>query len=274
MGRIATSQLADLAEIAAQRRSARRRQRRWRHSPLSRRRFGCQVTAVDLTEEYCETSRWLNQLVGLDDQISVHQGDVTDLPFAEPASRGDEPTRPDERDRQDPPLRRSPSGAATTGAASPSGTSPPAPGRARLPLPWADQPALSHLRPPTGCSRVESAGFAVVHWNDMTEEAVTSWTPSFRLPPAPGIARVRRELRRERQQPRAWSGERTAPSHPRRRASGRLSGVGRADAVDLHQARSGSQDRGLQRGLHCRELGVERSIKLADPNQGDEDARQ
>ena len=35
----------------------------------------------DLTKEYCETSRWLNQLVALDDRISVHQGDVTDLPF-------------------------------------------------------------------------------------------------------------------------------------------------------------------------------------------------
>ena len=44
-------------------------------------RYGCRVTTIDLTEEYCETSRWLNQLVALDDRISVHQGDVTDLPF-------------------------------------------------------------------------------------------------------------------------------------------------------------------------------------------------
>ena len=44
-------------------------------------RFGCRVTTVDLTEEYCNTSRWLNQLVGLDGYISVQQGDVTDLPF-------------------------------------------------------------------------------------------------------------------------------------------------------------------------------------------------
>ena len=45
-------------------------------------RYGCTVTAVDLTDEYCQTSRWLNGLVGLDDRISVRQADVTELPFA------------------------------------------------------------------------------------------------------------------------------------------------------------------------------------------------
>jgi len=39
------------------------------------------VAAVDLTEEYCETARWLNRLVGLDERITVRQADVTDLPF-------------------------------------------------------------------------------------------------------------------------------------------------------------------------------------------------
>jgi len=39
------------------------------------------VTAVDTTEDYCETARWLNRLVGLHDQVSVRQADVTDLPY-------------------------------------------------------------------------------------------------------------------------------------------------------------------------------------------------
>ena len=81
MGRIATSQLAELAEIERGDEvldagsgvgGTARYLAEW---------FGCRVTAVDLTEEYCNTSRWLNQLVGLDDQISVQQGDVTNLPF-------------------------------------------------------------------------------------------------------------------------------------------------------------------------------------------------
>src|SRR5258708_36341861 len=48
-------------------------------------RCHCRVTAVDLTEEYCETARWLNQLVGLDERITVRQADVTQLPFADAA---------------------------------------------------------------------------------------------------------------------------------------------------------------------------------------------
>ena len=39
------------------------------------------MAAVDLTEEYCQTARWLNQLAGLDDRICVRQANVTDLPF-------------------------------------------------------------------------------------------------------------------------------------------------------------------------------------------------
>jgi ubiquinone/menaquinone biosynthesis C-methylase UbiE len=38
-----------------------------------------------LTDEYCVTARWLNQLVGLDSRISVRQADVTELPFADAA---------------------------------------------------------------------------------------------------------------------------------------------------------------------------------------------
>jgi sarcosine/dimethylglycine N-methyltransferase len=74
MGRIATAQLAKLAQIERGDEvldagsgvgGAARYLAEW---------FGCRVTAVDLTEEYCHTSRWLNHLVGLDDRISVHQG--------------------------------------------------------------------------------------------------------------------------------------------------------------------------------------------------------
>ncbi len=43
-------------------------------------RFGCRVTAVDLTDEYCETNRWLNRLVGLDERIDVHQATSPDFP--------------------------------------------------------------------------------------------------------------------------------------------------------------------------------------------------
>ena len=46
------------------------------------------------------------------------------------------------------------------------------PGTLDYPLPWADQPELSHLATTDDLRAViESVGFAVVHWNDLTEEA-------------------------------------------------------------------------------------------------------
>lgn len=44
-------------------------------------RFGCRVAAMDLTEEYVDAAARLNALCGLDRQISVRQGSVTELPY-------------------------------------------------------------------------------------------------------------------------------------------------------------------------------------------------
>ena len=42
--------------------------------------FGCQVKAIDLTPEYVETADHFNRLCGLEDKISVSQGNVTEIP--------------------------------------------------------------------------------------------------------------------------------------------------------------------------------------------------
>ena len=81
LGRIATSQLADLAEITAHDEVLDAGCGIGGTARFLADQYGCRVAAIDLTEEYCETARWLNRLVGLDDRISVRQGDVTDLPF-------------------------------------------------------------------------------------------------------------------------------------------------------------------------------------------------
>ena len=73
MGRIATSQLAELAEIERSDEVLDAGSGVGGTARYLADQFGCRVTAVDLTEEYCDTSRWLNQLVGLDGYISVHQ---------------------------------------------------------------------------------------------------------------------------------------------------------------------------------------------------------
>jgi 2-polyprenyl-3-methyl-5-hydroxy-6-metoxy-1,4-benzoquinol methylase len=44
-------------------------------------RFGCTVEAIDLSEEYVDTARELDKIVGLAGKIAHRAGSVTDLPF-------------------------------------------------------------------------------------------------------------------------------------------------------------------------------------------------
>jgi SAM-dependent methyltransferase len=134
---------------------------------------GCTVTAVDLTDEYCETSSWLNRLVGLDDRISVRQANVTELPFADGTfdvaiSQHVQMNVADKARLYSEARRVLVDG-----------------GRLAMwdivigehdeldyPLPWADQPARSHLVTSDELRAVvESAGFVVEHWNDLTDQA-------------------------------------------------------------------------------------------------------
>jgi hypothetical protein len=54
------------------------------------------------------------------------------------------------------------------------------------PLPWADHPQVSHLATPDELRRViESAGFVIDHWNDLTDQAATLMQALLSLPPNP-----------------------------------------------------------------------------------------
>jgi len=44
-------------------------------------RFGCRVTGIDLTPEFVSTGQSLCDWVGLSDQVELHQGDATAMPF-------------------------------------------------------------------------------------------------------------------------------------------------------------------------------------------------
>jgi sarcosine/dimethylglycine N-methyltransferase len=79
MGRIATIQLADLVEITPDDEVLDAGSGIGGTARYIAERSRCHVVAVDLTEEFCETAQWLNQLVGLDDRISVRQADVDAL---------------------------------------------------------------------------------------------------------------------------------------------------------------------------------------------------
>jgi sarcosine/dimethylglycine N-methyltransferase len=85
MGRLATTQLADLVQITPGDEVLDAGSGIGGTACYLAGRSRCHVVAVDLTEEYCQIARWLNRLAGLDDRITVRQADVTDLPFQDAA---------------------------------------------------------------------------------------------------------------------------------------------------------------------------------------------
>jgi len=46
-------------------------------------RFGCRVTGIDLTPEFCDVARHFTQLLNLEDRITFEVGDALAMPFAD-----------------------------------------------------------------------------------------------------------------------------------------------------------------------------------------------
>jgi SAM-dependent methyltransferase len=186
MGRIATTQLVDLIGITGDTEVLDAGSGIGGTARFVADRCHCRVTAVDLTEEYCETASWLNRLVGLDDWITVRQADVTDLPFAGSAfdvvfsqhvqmNVADKGSLYREARRV---LRRG--GRLAMWDIASGGH-----GELGYPLPWADQPEFSHLATPGELrAAVESSGFAIEAWKDLTDQAAATMD-MVSLPPDP-----------------------------------------------------------------------------------------
>lgn len=187
MGRIATAQLVDLAHITSDSDVLDAGSGVGGTARYIADRYGCRVIAVDLTDEYCETNRWLNRLVGLDDRISVRQADVTELPFPDRTfdvaiSQHVQMNVADKARLYSEARRVLADGGwlALWDIAIGDGA------ELDYPLPWAGTPVHSHLVTPHELhAAVDSAGFAVEHFNDLTDQATALMRALLAQPPQP-----------------------------------------------------------------------------------------
>ena len=187
LGRIATAQLAELARITGQDRVLDAGAGIGGTARVLAATFGCRVAAIDLTPEYCEAASWLNKLTGLDGNITVQPGDVTDLPF--PDASFDVVTSQHvqmnvaDKARLYAEARRV---LVTGGRLAIWDITAGEPGELSYPLPWADQPARSHILPAARLrATIEGAGFTIDHWADLTSEAGPLMRAVIARPPAP-----------------------------------------------------------------------------------------
>ena len=137
--------------------------------------FGCHVTGIDLTEEYCRTATMLSDRIGLSELVNYRQGDATNLPFPEASfdvvwTEHVAMNIPDKSALYREMYRvLKPGGilAIYDILAGPSGP-------AIFPVPWARTQESSFLATPeTLRDLLEKSGFNITDWSDTTEAART-----------------------------------------------------------------------------------------------------
>ncbi|MDE2078218.1 MAG: class I SAM-dependent methyltransferase [Burkholderiales bacterium] len=135
--------------------------------------FGCRVTGIDLTEEYCRAAAMLTSKTGLAHLVDCRQGDATHLPFADQTfdvvwTEHVAMNIPD-KSRLYREMHRvlKPGGmlAIYDVLAGPAGP-------VMFPVPWAHTPHTSFLVQPIELRQLlEEAGFSITDWTDTTEAA-------------------------------------------------------------------------------------------------------
>jgi SAM-dependent methyltransferase len=136
--------------------------------------FGCRVTGLDLTAEFCRVAADLARRTGLDQRVDYRQGDATAMPFPDAsfdlAWLQNAAMNIADRARLYGEIRRvlKPRGrfALQDVTAGPGGTP-------HYPVPWARDRAISFLVSPEATrAQLEASGFRILAWEDKTDTAL------------------------------------------------------------------------------------------------------
>jgi ubiquinone/menaquinone biosynthesis C-methylase UbiE len=150
--------------------------------------FGCRVTVLDLTEEFCRVGEMLTERVGLGERVTFRQGDALDMPCDDESCDAvwteHSTMNIEDKDRLFREIHRvlRPGGVYALNEVMAGPVQPP-----YFPTPWARDPALSFLARPEEVQRLLiSLGFRQIVWRDTTAAVPTvSTSPSSSEPSSP-----------------------------------------------------------------------------------------
>lgn len=135
--------------------------------------YGCEVTVLDMTEEYCRVGELLTERAGLGDRVTFRHGDALELPFEDESfdlvwtqhctmNIENKMQLYQEISRVLRPAGRLALHEIMVGPKQP----------VHFPVPWASAPELSFLQPPAAVRRlIEQNGLAIVEFRDGTATA-------------------------------------------------------------------------------------------------------
>ena len=138
--------------------------------------FGCHVTGLDLTEEYCRVATMLARRLGLESLVSYRHGNALQMPFADASfdvvwTQHASMNIPDKTGLCREMWRVLKPGGVLASYDVLAGVG----GEVRFPVPWAREPSISFLMTPRQLREtLEVTGFEVLVWRDTTE-AGRSW---------------------------------------------------------------------------------------------------